>query len=346
MNYELFQPNPNKSIYLIDMKNEQWYFSELVEQSIRKHLNENKKILLLTNKVGYASWIFCTSCGHVPQCKQCSISIGYHEAENKILYGLCSVCKSIYDTPKSCESCGKETLQLYGLTTQKTKERVEQTFGEKPFVMQAQDGASFPKAKKTWDSIADSSLVIATYAVIPSIPLKLFDVVIVLAGDQTLSLPDYTVRSQTFYNLLRTFQWFDTKFFLVQSYDTEHVSIRYACKLDETWFLDNDRQFIQEYLYPPYGELCIVKYNHENETSLHNAIAKLHKELQYLQQTYGYEEIEIYTSSPLVYKKFWKFYYHIILKGKILRPFMDIAFSKLSMAKRAYKIDWMAESLL
>jgi hypothetical protein len=34
------------------------------------------------------------------------------------------------------------------------------------------------------------------------------------------------------------------------------------------------------------------------------------------------------------------------LIGHSVRPFMDIAFSKLSMARRWYKIDWMAGSLL
>ena len=346
MNYELFQPNAQKSIYLIDMKHEKWYFSELVEQSIAKHLKEHKKILILTNKTGYASGIFCTSCGHVPQCKQCSISIGYHEADNKLLYGLCSVCKSIYDTPKACESCHKETLTLYGLTTQKTKERVEHTFAEKPFVIQAQEASSFPKAIKTLEIIKTANIVIATYSIIPSEPLALFDVVIVLAADQSLSLPDYSVKETTFYNLYRTFQLFDTKFFIVQTYDTDHASIRYACKADEQSFLAEDKIFRENNAYPPYGELCIIKYNHENETSLHNAIQNLYKELLYLQQSYSYEAIEIYTSSPLVYKKFGKFYYHLVLKGKDIRPFMDIAFSKLTMAKRWYKIDWMADSLL
>ena len=345
MNYELFQ-HPHKSIYLIDMKNEQWYFSELVEQSIRKHLTEKKKILLLTNKTGYASGIFCTSCGHVPQCKQCSISIGYHEAENKLLYGLCSVCKSLYDMPQSCEQCHKNTLQMYGLTIQKTKERVQNTFHITPMVIQAPDGASFPKAKKTREWVQQSSIVVATYALIPAEQIALFDIVIILAADQSLSLPDYTVRQNTFYNLYRTFISFANKFFLVQSYDTEHMSIRLACQLKEDEFLADDKIFRTVHQYPPYGELCIIKYNHENETSLHTAIQNLHKELQYLQQSYQYEHIDIYTSSPLIYKKFGKFYYHIILKGALLRPFMDIAFSKLKMAKRGYKIDWMADSLV
>ena len=179
-----------------------------------------------------------------------------------------------------------------------------------------------------------AKIVIATYSIVPSEEMKLFDVVIILAADQSLSLPDYSVRATTFYNLYRTFQLFDTKFFLVQSYDTEHTSIRYACKMDESSFTTEDKIFRQANSYPHVGELCIIKYNHENETSLHNAIDKLYKELLYLQQSYEYETIEIYTSSPLVYKKFGKFYYHIILKGEKLRSFMDIAFSKLNMAKR------------
>lgn len=306
----------------------------MVEQSIRKQLREKKKVLLLINKLGYASGVFCRSCGHVPQCQQCSISVGYHEASNGLLYGLCSICKSIYDLPATCPQCQQTQLQLYGLTTQKTKEWIQSTFDYTPLVIQAQDIASASKVTHTLKALQDASIVIATYALIPSVAMQGFDVVVVLAADQLLSLPDYTVRSQTFYTLTRIIEQFDTKFFLVQSYDTDQASIRLACKRDLKSFEDEDKGFRSQHSYPPYGELCIIKYNHENETTLHSAIQKLHQELSYLQEVYGYQEIEMYTSSPLVYKKFGKFYYHIILKGQAVRPFMDIAFSKLQMAKR------------
>ena len=376
MNYELFQhTNPNKALYLVDMTQEKGYFSEIVQQALTKNIEEKKKILLIVNKKGFASWLICQSCGYIPQCRQCSVSIGYHQADNGLLYGLCPICKTIYDMPPSCEQCHKSgTNQLYWLTLQKTAQWIEENYKIKPLTIDAEQVSSWPKSTRILEQIKTSQIIISTNIIIPpgdkilnskfwitnwawkgennlefkiqNSKLSSFDLIIVLAADQWLTLPDYTVRQNTFVQLYNLIKKFDTRNYIIQSYDTEHPSIRLALKQERDGFFEEEKIFRAAHYYPPYGEICIIKYNSENESTLHNAIEKLHKELVYLQTTYEYNALTIYTSSPLVYKKFWKYYYHIIIIGAEVRPFMDIAFSKLTMAKRGYKIDWMAGSLL
>jgi hypothetical protein len=63
--------------------------------------------------------------------------------------------------------------------------------------------------------------------------------------------------------------------------------------------------------------MCIIKYNHLNENALHTKMEMIAKEIalliQYKDMT---ETITVYTCPPLVYKKFDKYYYHIILQGQ------------------------------
>jgi primosomal protein N' (replication factor Y) len=329
------------------MTQEKGYFSEIVQQALKKNIEEKKKILLIVNKKGFASWLICQSCGHIPQCKQCSVSIWYHQANNGILYGLCPICKSIYDMPTTCEQCHKSgTNQLYGLTLQKTTQWIEENYKIKPLTIDAEQVSSWPKSARILEKIKTTQIIISTNIIIPPEHNNLFDLIIILAADQWLTLPDYTVRKNTFVQLYNLIKKFDTRNYIIQAYDTLHPSIRLALKQDRDGFFEEEKIFRSTNHYPPYGELCIIKYNNEKESTLHNAIEKLHKELIYLQTTYEYHNIMIYTSSPLIYKKFWKYYYHIIIIGREVRPFMDIAFSKLTMMKRWYKIDWMAGSLL
>lgn len=124
------------------------------------------------------------------------------------------------------------------------------------------------------------------------------------SADQSLTLPDYSVRQHTFVQLYQLISQFTTTNYIIQSYDTDHPSIRLALKMDRDGFFTQEQEWRTAHHYPPYGELCIIKYNNENESTLHNAIEKLHKELVYLQTSYEYTDITIYTSSPLVYKKF------------------------------------------
>ncbi|MBQ9554022.1 hypothetical protein IJU97_03590 [bacterium] len=92
--------------------------------------------------------------------------------------------------------------------------------------------------------------------------------------------------------------------------------------------------------------MCIILYKDEIEEKLYNKVNQLHKELLYLQEKYQTKEMEIYATPPLVYKMFGKYRYNIILKGKEVRNFMDIIYSKLSLNKKGFKINWMPETMV
>lgn len=379
MNYEHFaHPDTKKDIFLVDMNREKWYFSELMSRAIERSLKEKKKVLIIVNKKGYASWLLCQSCGHIPQCSHCDVSIGYHDMSidhktkqdtklptnqnTKLLIGLCHICKTVYPLPSACPVCHKsETLVLYGLTLQKTAERIEQYYHIKPAIIDASSLSSSKKIEKSLTEITNAPIVVATSAIqsaecrVQNIELPVlnspfwilnFWLIILPSADQWLTLPDYAVREKNFVMLYDIFTHRDTQHYIIQSHKVDHPSIRSACKMDPSGFYTDEWAFRQAHHYPPYGELCIIKYNHHDENRLHNAIETLTKELRFLQQSYGYQQMEIYSTPPLVYKKFGKFYYHIIIVGQQVRLLMDIAFSKLQMAKRGYKIDWMAESML
>ncbi len=248
---------------------------------------------------------------------------------------MCHICKRTYLFPETCSQCDKsDTLKLYGLTIQKTAEWITNTYNINPLIVESSVVASIPKIERLLPQIKKSQITIATNIIL-SCSLE-FDLVILLAADQSLTLPDYGVRSDTFSTLYSFFTRFSTKNFLVQSYDTQHPVLRLACKLDKSSFEIQEQEFRGQYFYPPFGELCVIKYKNENETTLHNSINNLHKELEYLKQMYEVTDITMYTTPPLVYKKFGKFYYHIVLLGPMgkVRPFMDICFSKLQMRKR------------
>jgi hypothetical protein len=58
------------------------------------------------------------------------------------------------------------------------------------------------------------------------------------------------------------------------------------------------------------------------------------------------KEMEIFTTPPLIYKVFWKYRYNIILKWKEVRNFMDIVYTKLSLNRKWFKINWMPETMV
>jgi len=92
--------------------------------------------------------------------------------------------------------------------------------------------------------------------------------------------------------------------------------------------------------YPPSTQMCTLMYKHEIEDNLYTSTHKLYQELLYLREQYTMDDLEIYATPAMIYKMYGKYRYHIILKWSDLRNFMDIAYSKLKIYSRGFKVDW------
>ena len=53
-------------------------FSQGLINSISSTLNEGKQIILFQNRRGYAPVLECLSCGHMPSCIQCDVTLTHH----------------------------------------------------------------------------------------------------------------------------------------------------------------------------------------------------------------------------------------------------------------------------
>jgi hypothetical protein len=57
-------------------------------------------------------------------------------------------------------------------------------------------------------------------------------------------------------------------------------------------------------------------------------------------------DLEIYSTPPLIYKMFGKYRYNIIIKWKEVRNFMDVVYTKLNLNAKWFKINWDADSIV
>lgn len=346
MNYEKFQ-HKDKNIFLVDMTKElNPYFSEIVQMSIEKHLAEGKKIWILVNKKWYASGIICQKCWHIPQCKKCSVSISYHKIASWETIWLCHICKTQYNVPTSCPNCRSEKIKDFGLWTQKVAEFMKKEFKKDAIVIESETVNSPNKISRLQESLHNAPIVIGTSLLCSPIQNHPFDLVIFLNADFGLNIPDYTSAEKNFYFLYETFIKHQAKHFIVQSFNPDHYSIRNACKLDKDWFYAVDTTFRQENKYPPFAELCVILYKNDIEETMFTKVDTLHKEILYLKEKYMLKDIEVFSTPPLIYKMFGKYRYNVILKGKQVKEFMDIIYPKLQLAKKGFKVDWMAESIV
>ncbi len=342
MNYTHY-PTDHNDIYLVDMSRErQRPFSELAEKGITKYLEQGKRIAIITNKKGRSTGMICESCGDIPKCKNCDISITRHKDSNHEYFWLCHICKSHYPFTKACDACTEGETVLYGVWIQQLLMTIQEKRNKKPYLIKSQTANSPRKITTLHTELKHQLPQILVWTSLLTSPPKdiLVDMVIVLEADGWLHSPHFSASWNNFCFLSEIIRNYKTSNIIFQSYNTEQPSILHACNRDHVTMKKNDLLRRKELLYPPYGEICALLFKHEIEKNVHSTTDKLYKELLYLKEKYEFTDLEIYPTPPLIYKIFWKYRYNIIMKSSRLRQFMDIARSKLNISRRWFKMDW------
>ena len=86
-----------------------------------------EQVILFQNRRGFSPYIQCKSCGYVPRCKNCDVSLTYHKSTNQL---TCHYCGYTYAMPERCPACGNASLIPIGLGTEKIEEEVTELFPE------------------------------------------------------------------------------------------------------------------------------------------------------------------------------------------------------------------------
>jgi len=109
------------------MGNTQGIFSNRLCEEITERLEREEQIILFQNRRGYSPYLICETCGSVPQCINCDISLTYHKDKQQL---RCHYCGYTHYNLSSCEYCGNYTLKKAGIGTEKIEEQVKELFPE------------------------------------------------------------------------------------------------------------------------------------------------------------------------------------------------------------------------
>lgn len=102
-------------------------FTSVLRQSITQALQDGKQVILFQNRRGYAPFLLCTTCGWIPNCKQCDVSLTYHKHQDNL---HCHYCGTRYPYVYTCAACGSQTLVPKNFGTEKIEEDLQLLFPE------------------------------------------------------------------------------------------------------------------------------------------------------------------------------------------------------------------------
>lgn len=336
-----------KHITLVDKRQTPGHpFCEPLKKRIRACKANKQRIMIIGTKAHFSSGSICKDCGTIPRCTHCDVAISRHKDSHQQQFGLCHLCKTYYPTQTTCAHCHGHNFDTFGFWLQALEAYLKQELQMDALIVEQNVANSLPKIKKLETLLHENNVILSTWLLTEPPKDLPIDLVIVLHADLWLQSPDLYSSWRNFCFLSEILTKYSCKEFWLHTYNPDHPSIQYAttgnAEAMEIW----EHQQRKQFWYPPYTELCVLLYKHEIENRLYSSVNKLYQELLFLKSTYSYDELEIYTTPPLIYKAFGKYRYNIIMKSPRLRAFMDIVYSKLQMRSRWFRVDWDPQNII
>jgi primosomal protein N' (replication factor Y) len=279
---ERFHPVPLPAIEVIDSismrkkKRMDGLFSQPLLTAIGAALEKHEQVILFQNRRGFSPFIQCADCGHIPQCKHCSVSLTYHKQQHAL---VCHYCGYTERLPGHCVACGSANIQTKGFGTEKIEEELQRYFPEARLARLDMDTT---RAKHACRRIihefetGQKDVLIGTQMVTKGLDFSRVSLVGILNADNLLGFPDFRAHERSFQLLTQVSGRAGRKErgrVLIQTTQPSNPVIQFVQQHDyQAWF---NLQLVErrEFAFPPYVRLIGVNMRHTNESVLQEAAA-------------------------------------------------------------------------
>ncbi|MCF7886336.1 MAG: primosomal protein N', partial [Candidatus Marinimicrobia bacterium] len=102
-------------------------YSDFLLKKIQDKTEKGEQVLLLQNRRGYSNFLLCSNCGWSPRCRNCDVTLTYHQTSESL---VCHYCNYKQGVPGQCPECESEELIYPGFGTQKAESLLENILPE------------------------------------------------------------------------------------------------------------------------------------------------------------------------------------------------------------------------
>jgi primosomal protein N' (replication factor Y) len=231
--------------------------------AIEETLAAGDQIILFLNRRGFATFVLCVGCGHAFKCKSCSVSLTYHQHQDRLLCHYCGYTRRVPETCPECAASG--TIERKGLGTERIAAGLAARFPSARIARLDRDVASGAKVEPILARVArrEVDILVGTQMVTKGHDFPGVTLVGVLCADTGLSLPDFRASERTFQLLSqvagRAGRGDRPGRVLVQTYRPREPSVTCAALHDYEAFYTAELAERVELGYPPHGRLVAVR---------------------------------------------------------------------------------------
>ena len=250
------------NIELVDLKDKYFrkkmtgHFSDVLIEEITNALSLGEQVILFQNRRGYSPIIECITCGHVPQCQQCDVSLTYHKHKNQL---RCHYCGYTMAKPTHCQACSSVDLTTKGFGTEQIEQELISIFPNSKIGRMDQDTT---RGKFGFEKIIDSfknremDILVGTQMLAKGLDFDNVSLVGIMNADNMLYHPDFRAFERSFQMMTqvagRAGRSEKQGKVIIQTYNPNHNTIQQVTNNDYLGMYTEQLYDRQIYKYPPY----------------------------------------------------------------------------------------------
>jgi len=231
--------------------------SRALREGVESRLTRGEQVLLLLNRRGLATAIFCRQCGGTVECPNCSVSLTVHSGRHA-KRGRCHYCNYAATVPAACPQCAAPYLEQAGFGTERVEQEVVAAFASARVARLDRD--TIRKRGAVGELLArfaarEIDVLVGTQMIAKGHDFPRVTLVGVISADIGLGLADFRAAERTFQLLTqvvgRAGRGDEPGEAIIQTLFPEHYGIRHACRQDYAAFFDEELAFRRAMRYPP-----------------------------------------------------------------------------------------------
>ena len=241
----------------------------------KRVLDMGGQVILFKNRRGFAPVVECQTCGWIPKCKHCDVSMTYHKRFNQL---TCHYCGYTYEIPTKCPACGYPTIEVKGFGTEQIEEEAITNFEGYPVARMDLDTT---RSRKAYEEIISdfeegkTKVLIGTQMITKGLDFERVGVVGILGADTLLNMPDFRAHERAFQMMEQVAGRAGRKgkqgHVIVQTSQSDHPVISQLLTHDYKAMFNSQLVERQEFNYPPYTRLIYVYIKGRNEDCVQRA---------------------------------------------------------------------------
>ncbi len=275
-------------IKIVDMRLEAKKSSPILSDplttAITSRLEKKEQVILFLNRRGFSTNLMCAKCGFVAECPNCSVSLTFHRAANRI---VCHICGHMAVAPSKCPECKDPGIKYSGTGTEKVEDSVQKTFPKA--VVKRMDADVMQRREAYRETLGafragKIDILVGTQMIAKGLHFPNVTLVGIVNADMGLHLPDFRASERTFQLLTqvagRAGRGDVEGEVVVQSYTPFHPSIQFARHHDFEGFFDQEIDWREKMNQPPFTHFVLVTVRSPHQQRAQLSIETLHRRLK------------------------------------------------------------------